>query len=160
VNSVKTESAFTYDGFGNRTAQTVTKGSGPNGREMSRTPAQVGIAAQFTFDRDNASYLAQNNLTNGRVSDVFVVSLGTQAWTPFGGGTIYIDAGRLGTRSSSRNEALVMHETLRESYGLDDTDVLRILRPDLFKNDANAHPASSLITDWLQQNCVNGKGNN
>jgi hypothetical protein len=37
------------------------------------------------------------------VKDLFAAATGTQAWTPYGGGTIYIDAGRLGGKCNAQS---------------------------------------------------------
>jgi hypothetical protein len=129
----------------------VSFGSGPNSNlsvaDANGDPT-VGRAAQFAADRDNAAYLQSHGLTHIRVRDLFAINAGWSAWTPYDGGTIYIDASRLMTGSAIQNQAFLMHELIHHLYGMDDTDIQRALG---IKVDSTN---TKNISDWLRDNCV------
>lgn len=114
-----------------------------------------GRAAQAVFNRDHAAYLRQHGLADFRVKDRFAVDSGVHAYTPVGGGVIYISAGLLQTSRADRNQAFLMHEILHNEWGLDDSDVLDALYG---KGARDKRPPAD-ITEWFRKNCVSGKGN-
>lgn len=101
------------------------------GRSISAAYGDAGIgnAAQYMWNTAAAyrQYRINNNVANMAVKDVFAAATGIQAWTPYGGETIYIDAGRPGVGNTMRNQALIMHEVIHDLYGLDDVDMMNAL---------------------------------
>lgn len=118
--------------------------------------ASVGTAAQSDWDAKYPAYMAARSISHTSVSDVFAVRPDINAWTPFGGLTIYINPNRLNGANRAQNQGLMMHELLHEGWGLDDSDIMNSLGI----SKADQARGSVAISNWLRDNCVNGKGNN
>jgi hypothetical protein len=69
------------------------------------------------------------------------------AWTPPGGGTIYVAAQHISDNSLDHSQALVMHELIHEAFGKVDTDIQAAL-------GVTVGAASANITTWLKDNCI------
>ncbi len=99
------------------------------------------------------------------VQDYFIVNRGVTAYTPIGGNTIYIDAGRLTIGDAGRNQALIMHETIHNAFGIDDCRIMEaIFGPQQCSlpkgsTERRENRPSADFTTWLLDNCVNGPGN-
>jgi hypothetical protein len=114
--------------------------------------AQVGNAAQTVWDEQYSKYLENNDLPHMRVQDIFSVSPGVSAWTPFGGSSIYVNASLINNADPGNDQALIMHELLHNLYGLDDGEIQD-------KLGIGRSVPSVAITTWLRNNCVYGMGN-
>ena len=115
--------------------------------------AQLGQAAQAFIDADAevVTYLITNTShEHATVQDYFGAKQGMSAWTPFGGSTIYIAAGRMNNLGSdAQNQALLMHELLHMKFGLDDGDIL----DKLYGAGSRYTRPSYDITVWIRDNC-------
>jgi hypothetical protein len=112
--------------------------------------AAIGNAAQVQYNLQYAFYLGNYGLANLNIAEMFMLSLGLTAWTPFGGGTMYINPYWMNPSYTNVNQdmALVMHELLHEVFGLDDTDIQKALL-------GKAGGPTENITQWLLTNCIN-----
>lgn len=115
----------------------------------------LGRAAQADLDKQFAGYLKSHNLEHLTIAAYFDAKPGMDAWTPMGGGTIFFSTSRLPTGIGARNQGLLMHETLHAIWGMDDTDVMNLLKIPA----ADQARGSVAITDWMTSNCVRGAGN-
>jgi len=123
------------------------------------TNAALGAAAQAQYDKQYSGYLQDHNLQHLTVGDYFAATGTTAAWTPFGGGTVFFNPALVDISNPAATEGLMLHEMLHESYGLDDTAIMKTLLAYDPKSGINPLGASHQISDWLTPNCVTGKGN-
>jgi len=122
--------------------------------------ASLGAAAQAYYNGKYSAYLQANGLQNLTVAGYFAATGNTAAWTPPGGGAVYINPNLLNTADPAADEGLMLHVMLHEDYGLDDTDIMMKLAQYDPKAGINPNGPSSQISVWMTKNCVNGKGNN
>jgi hypothetical protein len=124
----------------------------------------LGASAQGQYNTTYQSYLASHNQTNLTVAGYFAASnsgnRATTAWTPYGGGVIYIDPKYFQSGVSGSNQALLLHEMLHETGVEDDMGAMKALQQ--YDPSANIDPngTTDQITRWLNNNCIGGPGNN
>jgi hypothetical protein len=84
------------------------------------------------------------------VADLFTWENNTAAWTP-PGGAMYINGKSLAPLAgdASFNQALYIFELLHQMYGFSDGNIMKALNT---KSTFNS-------VKWIQDNCVNGAGN-
>jgi hypothetical protein len=140
--------------------QGASLGDGTQSRTSIQTAytvnATVGARAQSDWDSKYSAYMAAHSINHMTVSDLFVVRPDINAWTPFGGLTIYINPNRINVSNKAQNQGLIMHELLHEGWGLDDYDIMNALG--ISKTEQAR--GTIAISNWLPDNGVNGRGNN
>jgi RHS repeat-associated protein len=139
-------------GFGDGSSMTANIGA-------FFSDASLGQAAQAQYDKDNAKYLQDHNLQHLTLSGFFAANPQVDAWSPANSGMIWMDPSRINVAFDNVNQGLIMHEMLHAIWGKDDGDIMTALKA--FDPGANIDPKgpSVQITNWLVNNCVNGKGN-